>query len=151
MKHSTKFYFKNEKEVMHSLGLKPTKGSGSGWIEKEDGQNEYLIAQLKSTEAQSIRVKFADIRTLEYNASITHKVPVFVVEDLNTKDLFLMARPFDIPDIAKYIKTGKCEKVAEMFLVDKHISKPRRIIETGNRNQFWQEKEKEQKEWQKKR
>ena len=39
MKRSGKFYRKNEKEVMESLGLKATYNSGSGWIEKEDGQN----------------------------------------------------------------------------------------------------------------
>ena len=31
-KRSTRFYRKNEREVMQSLGLKPTKNSGSGWI-----------------------------------------------------------------------------------------------------------------------
>ena len=39
-KRSTKFYRKNEEEVMRRLGFKPTKNSGAGWIEKEDGQNE---------------------------------------------------------------------------------------------------------------
>ena len=42
-KRSTKFYRKNEAEVMKSLGMKPTKNSGSEWVEKEDGQNEQLI------------------------------------------------------------------------------------------------------------
>ena len=51
-KRSFKFYRQNEAEVMKSLGLKPTKNSGSGWIEKEDGQNDYIICQLKSTDAQ---------------------------------------------------------------------------------------------------
>ena len=36
-KRTGKFYRKNEAEVMKSLGLIPTKNSGSGWIEKEDG------------------------------------------------------------------------------------------------------------------
>lgn len=31
-KRSTKFYRRNEAEVMKSLGLKPTKNSGSGWV-----------------------------------------------------------------------------------------------------------------------
>lgn len=31
-KRTGKFYRENEKEVMLSLGLKPTKNSGSGWI-----------------------------------------------------------------------------------------------------------------------
>lgn len=36
-RRSGKFYSKNEKEIMRRFGLKPTKASGSGWIEKEDG------------------------------------------------------------------------------------------------------------------
>lgn len=31
-KRSTKFYRKNEVEVMTSLGMKATKNSGSGWV-----------------------------------------------------------------------------------------------------------------------
>ena len=65
MKRSGKFYRKNEKEVMESLGLKPTYNSGSGWVEKEDGQNEDVICQLKSTDAQSIKINQKDIRILE--------------------------------------------------------------------------------------
>ena len=32
MLRSGKFYRRNEVEVMKSLGLRPTKNSGSGWI-----------------------------------------------------------------------------------------------------------------------
>ena len=32
MTRTTKFYRKNEIEVMERLGFKPTKNSGSGWI-----------------------------------------------------------------------------------------------------------------------
>lgn len=35
-KKTSKFYFKNEKELMRSLGLNPTPGSGNK-IRKEDG------------------------------------------------------------------------------------------------------------------
>lgn len=31
-KRTGKFYRRNEEEVMESLGLKPTKNSGSGWV-----------------------------------------------------------------------------------------------------------------------
>ena len=57
MKRSGKFYRRNEEDVMRRLGLEPTKNSGSGWIEKEDGQSEHVICQLKSTDAQSISIK----------------------------------------------------------------------------------------------
>ena len=61
MKRSGKFYRNNEAQVMKSLGLTPTKNSGSGWIEKEDGQSEHVICQLKSTDANSIKVNKKDL------------------------------------------------------------------------------------------
>lgn len=115
-KRSTKFYRKNEEEVMTALGLKPTKNSGSGWIEKEDGQNDYIICQLKSTDAQSIRVNQKDIRILERNASIAHKLPVFAIQFLNTGEVWLMAKPEDFTSISEYIETGKTEDIT--FSID---------------------------------
>lgn len=115
MKRSTKFYRKNEVEVMESLGLKPTKNSGSGWIEKEDGQNDYVICQLKSTDAQSIKVNQKDIRVLEYNASVSNKLPLFAIQFLNTNEVWLMMKPEDVTEIAKYIKDGECKRTENIF------------------------------------
>lgn len=106
-KRSTKFYRKNEQEVMEALGLRATKNSGSGWIEKEDGQNDYLICQLKSTDAQSIRVNQKDIRVLESNASVAHKLPVFAIQFLNTGEVWVMCKPEDLTSVSEYIKTGE--------------------------------------------
>lgn len=106
MKRSGKFYRKNENEVMKQLGLKPTSNSGSGWVEKEDGQNDFVICQLKSTDAQSIRITQEDIAVLEYNANVTRKIPVFAIQFLNNFDVFLLCRPEDILDISQYIKAG---------------------------------------------
>ena len=108
-KRSFKFYRQNEAEVMESLGLKPTKNSGSTWIEKEDGQNDYVICQLKSTDAQSIKVNQKDIRVLEKNARVEHKLPLFAIQFLNTGEVWLMAKPEDFTSVAKYIDTGICE------------------------------------------
>lgn len=107
MKRSGKFYRKNEAEVMKALGFKPTKNSGSGWIEKEDGQSEFAICQLKSTDASSIKVALCDLHTLEYNASVSHKTPVFAIQFLQTGDVYLLIKPEDANDIGKYLKTGE--------------------------------------------
>ena len=115
MKRSGKFYRKNEKEVMESLGLKATYNSGSGWIEKEDGQNEHLICQLKSTDAQSIKINQKDIRVLEHNASVEHKLPVFAIQFLNTGEVWLMAKPEDFTEVAEYINTGKVKRKDEII------------------------------------
>lgn len=118
MKRSGKFYRKNEAEIMESLGLKPTINSGSTWIEKEDGQNDYLICQLKSTDAESIRVQQKDIRILEENAITAHKIPLFAIQFLNTNEVWLMAKPEDFSDVAQYINTGKTTKRESDFDVE---------------------------------
>lgn len=111
MKRTGKFYRKNEREVMKSLGLEPTYNSGSGWIEKEDGQNDYVICQLKSTDAQSIKVNQKDLRILEKNSVISHKIPVFAIQFLNTNEVWIMVKPESLEDVSEYIKTGKVENL----------------------------------------
>ena len=107
MKRSGKFYRKNEAEIMKMLGLRPTKNSGSGWIEKEDGISENVICQLKSTDAQSIKVNKKDLDTLSYNASVTHKIPVFAIQFIESNEVYLIVKPDMLCDAAKYIETGE--------------------------------------------
>ena len=143
MKRSGKFYRKNEREVMEDLGFKPTPNSGSGWIVKEDGQNDYLICQLKSTDAQSIKVNQKDIRMLEHNAAVEHKVPVFAIQFLNTNEVWIMCKPEDVTDVAEYINTGEYEK--DEVVLDYNTKElkvnPKRVIKSsGNaREQFHDE------------
>lgn len=106
-KRSGKFYRKNEREVMKILGFEPTPNSGSGWIVKEDGQNENAICQLKSTDANSIKIDKKDIEVLEYNALVSHKIPVFAIQFLNTNEVFLLVRPEHIKDTITVIKGEK--------------------------------------------
>lgn len=105
-KRSGKFYRNNEKDVMNSLGLEETPNSGSGWIIKEDGQNEHLICQLKSTDSNSIRINLLDINKLLYNASVEHKIPIFAIQFLKSGDVFILSKPEDIESISKYLKSG---------------------------------------------
>lgn len=158
-KRSGKFYRRNEAEVMKKLGFKPTKNSGSGWIEKEDGQNDYLIAQLKSTDAMSIRIQQKDIAILEENAAIAHKIPCFVIQFLNNGDVFIMARPDDFPQVANFINTGVCQKPSDEFSLDLNIvDHSKTNMNTGHsvkssakaREKFYKEKEKERELWRKK-
>ena len=107
MKRSGKFYRKNEAEVMRSLGLTPTKNSGSGWIEKEDGQSEHVICQLKSTDANSIKINKKDLDTLQYNASVSHKIPVFAIQFLQSNEVYLLVKPGTLIEAAQYIETGE--------------------------------------------
>lgn len=126
-KRSGKFYRKNEAEVMKSLGLKPTKNSGSGWIEKEDGQSEEIICQLKSTDAQSIRINKADIDTLIYNSLVVHKLPVFAIQFLSTNEVFLLVRPEDISEVSQSLKRDKPMKSSTDYLgIDSRPERPLR-------------------------
>lgn len=119
-KQSTRFYRKNEAEVMKELGLNPTKNSGSGWVEKADGQNEYILCELKSTEKASISVKFADIAKLEEQAIVAGKLPVFAIQDLTNNETFVIIRPENIVDIERYLRTGKSNTMA---LTDNNVVK----------------------------
>jgi len=151
-KRSIKFYRKNEEEVMLKLGFNPTKNSGAGWLEKEDGQNDYLIAQLKSTDKNQIAVKKIDLDKLEYNAIVAHKIPVFIIQFLKTNELYFLAKIDDISEIAQFIKTGKCE-VKQIDIPDipditevknsKTVAKIKSNIKS--REQFWSEKYKQYK------
>lgn len=118
MKRSGKFYRKNEAEVMRALGLKPTKNSGSGWVEKEDGQSDNVICQLKSTDAQSIKVNKKDLDVLSYNAAVTHKLPVFAIQFLQSSEVYLLIKPEMLCEAAKYIETGEYVSANEFVGID---------------------------------
>lgn len=90
--------FKHEKKVMKKLGFKPQFASGAGWIDKEDGENEIALAQLKSTIKESMSIKLADLNKLVYHANVSEKIPVFVIEFTGNRGTWLMIRPEDLPE-----------------------------------------------------
>jgi len=108
-KRTGKFYNKNEAEVMQLLGLTPTAASGAGWIEKEDGQDDNIICQLKSTDANSIKINLLDVEKLEYQAMVTNKLPVFAIQFLKHREdidmgTFLLIKPSDLLSVVDYIR-----------------------------------------------
>lgn len=117
MQRSGKWYRNNEADVMKSLGLEPTPNSGSGWVVKEDGQNDSLICQLKSTDASSIRIDWLDVDKLFCNAAIAHKVPVFAVQFIKAGEIFLLVRPNDLQDVSDVI-TGSYKRSDDELLID---------------------------------
>lgn len=62
-------------------------------VEKEDGQSEQAICQLKSTDKQSISVKQSDLHILEQHALESHKLPVFAIQFLNLDEVWVMVKP----------------------------------------------------------
>ena len=131
MKRSGKFYRRNEAEIMKSLGLKPTKNSGSGWIEKEDGQSENVICQLKSTDANSIKVNKKDLDVLSYNAAVAHKLPVFAIQFLQSSEVYLIVKPEMLCEAAKYIETGEYISANEFVGID--LNEHENITTTANK------------------
>lgn len=114
MKRSGKFYYKNEKEVVKSLGLQPVPGSGSGWIHKEDGESETLLVQLKSTDADSYRVDMLDIKKLEYHADVSHKSPVFLIQFLKQNKIYALVDISNLDELFKaMVKKEKPNKIVE--------------------------------------
>lgn len=149
MKRSGKFYRKNEADVMRSLGLEPTPNSGSGWLVKEDGQSEKVICQLKSTDANSIKVNKNDLDVLSYNAAVAHKLPVFAIQFLQSSEVYLIVKPEMLCEAAKYIETGEYESANEFVGIDlsEHetmTSKTKKVIKSSSnaRERFNKENEK---------
>lgn len=125
-KRTTKWYRKNEAEVMHRLGFKPTRNSGATWIDKGDGQNEHCICELKSTDNASYRLEQTTLHTLEANAIETHKLPVFALQFLNVDELWLAVKESDIGAFKQLIKASVLEELidnANFYDVKKDLQK----------------------------
>lgn len=118
MKRSGKFYYRNERETMEMLGMRQVPGSGNGWVAKEDGENEHLLCQLKSTDGNSIGIKKIDIDKLLLNAETEHKLPVFAVQFLKSGEVYLLVRPIDIEEVAEYLDTGVVKRSEEDDIVE---------------------------------
>lgn len=125
-KRSTKFYRKNEAEVMKRLGLKPTKNSGAGWVEKCDGQSEDFICELKSTDKESYTLKQKTLHELEYHACVAHKIPLFAFQFLNRDEVWVAIKEEDIQAYRGLIERDVLNKLEEEdseFLKKYKISK----------------------------
>ena len=128
-KRSTRFYRKNEVEVIHRLGINPTINSGAGWIQKEDGESDLFMCQLKSTDNKSISVKQEDINALEYHACISHKIPIFALQFLTTDSVYVMIPEEEFKEYQNY-KKAKQNKTFLQKSVDIEEEKVRkRLIE----------------------
>ncbi len=131
-KRNSKFYSKNEKKVMEEYGLKATPQSGAGWLIKEDGQNENIIAQLKSTDAQSYRISLDDIDKLEYHALVENKIPLFIIEFLERDERYFVLRPKDLVALGNLLKLPK--NVSDVNLVTQ-INVPELMKDDTNEEQ----------------
>lgn len=112
-KRTTKWYRKNEAELMKRLGFKPTRNSGATWIDKADGQNDHCICELKSTDKASFTVKQEYLHTLEANAIEAHKLPVFAFQFINRDEVWLAIKESDIEAFKNLIRYSVLEELAE--------------------------------------
>lgn len=125
-KRSTKWYRKNEAEVMHRLGLKPTRNSGAGWIEKCDGENEHFLCELKSTDHESFSIKQSVLHVLEHHALEAHKIPLFAFQFINRDEVWVAIKEEDIQAYRELIERdvlNKLEEEDEQFLKKYKICK----------------------------
>lgn len=130
----SRYWTKNEKEVMRKLGLRPVPGSGSGELLKEDGENDYIICQLKSTEATSINVKRLDVEKLLYHAELYNKIPVFAIQFINGP-MLLATVPEELGNIAQYLNNDLFErKQIELVEIPKQKKKKKKIIKASEKS-----------------
>lgn len=147
-----KFYSKNEKEIMNRYGLKATPMSGAGWIAKEDGYNDYVLAQLKSTDANSYKLLLDDIDKLEYHAIVENKIPLFIIEFLQRDEVYFVLKPNDLVKLSKYLELGEYKETKILNELNEKKEKElnnnkRKKIESSNkaRKRFYKELEEERK------
>ena len=125
-KRSTKWYRKNEAEVMHRLGLKPTRNSGAGWIEKCDGENRHFLCELKSTDHESFSIKQSVLHVLEHHALEAHKIPLFAFQFINRDEVWVAIKEEDIQAYSELRERDVLNKLDEEdseFLKKYKISK----------------------------
>lgn len=131
-KRSTKWYRKNEEEVMHRLGLKPTKNSGAGWIEKCDGESEHFLCELKSTDHESFSIKQSVLHVLEHHALEAHKIPLFAFQFINRDEVWVAIKEEDIEAYRELIERDVLSKLEEE---DEQFLKKYKILKNGIDNQ----------------
>ena len=146
-KRSGKFHSKNEKRTLKALGLTPAPASGAGWVVKEDGENETLMVQLKSTDSLSYRVSRLDMKKLEFHAEVSNKVPVFLVQFLKDDRLYAIVDVNNIDDLfygLKGIKPKESVINNNNILYNNNLSVDKPIIKTNkdSRDKFFLEQEK---------
>lgn len=146
-KRSGKFYSQNEKRTLKALGLTPAPASGAGWVVKEDGENETLMVQLKSTDSLSYRISRLDMKKLEFHAEVSNKVPVFLVQFLKDDRLYAIVDVNDIDDLfygLKGIKPKESVINNNNILYNNNLSVDKPIIKTNkdSRDKFFLEQEK---------
>ena len=125
-KRTTKWYRKNETEVMQRLGFEPTRNSGATWIDKGDGQNEHCVCELKSTDNASYRLEQTTLHTLEANAIEAHKLPVFALQFLNVDEIWLAVKETDIEAFKQLVRASVLEELidnANFYDVKKDLQK----------------------------
>ncbi len=142
-KRSTKWYRKNEAEIMHRLGLKPTRNSGAGWIEKCDGENEHFLCELKSTDHESFSIKQSVLHVLEHHALEAHKIPLFAFQFINRDEVWLAIKEEDIQAYRELIERDVINKFAEE---NEEFLKKYKICKKGIDNQSEEEYYKGEKE-----
>lgn len=144
-----KFYNKNEKEVLGRLGFKSTLASGAGWVEKEDGESDVALAQLKTTDAERFTITLKDMHTLEYHAALSRKIPIFINQCLTTDDIYVTVNVNDFPRLKKII-LGEEFEATEVIVKSSKQPKAERVVKSSSRGrqQFFKERDEK---WQKKR
>ena len=138
MKRSNKFYIRNEKITLKSLGLEPIPMSGAGWVEKEDGQNDKVLVQLKSTDSSSYRINMLDIKKLEYHAQVSHKVPIFLVQFLQQDKIYAIIDVNNINELfdafeTKEVKVNKSIDIVEAEVIDRKVKSSKKDREKFNK------------------
>lgn len=155
-KYSGKFYNKREKEVMKKFNLIPSPQSGAGWVIKEDGYNDNVMAQLKSTSVNSYKVSLTDIDKLEYHAEIEHKIPVFIIDFIERDEQYILVNSIYFNELLKVYKkdSDKVIETSNNFIPQESKKVRKKIISSSEKGkdkvykEIEKDKELKEQKWQ---
>ena len=98
-----------------------------------------------------------DLNILECNAIIAHKIPIFVIQFLNINQIYVLAKPEDLPNISEYLECGQTDiKTSIIEELKKEDYKELPEVETEeiksspeSREAFYKQREEMYKNWKK--
>jgi hypothetical protein len=95
MRRDLRLSQQQEKRVARRHYGRVTKGSGNGWIHKQDVETEGVLWEMKRTSSTQITLKAADLEELRKNAILSDCLPVMHVEIGTRRCVVLLEADFE--------------------------------------------------------
>jgi len=90
---------RQERSLAKQLQGTVNAGSGNGWVRKGDVRSEQELWECKITSAKSYSLKQSDLETLNNQALMDGRIPIFLIEFMKTGDSFVVLSKDDFMEM----------------------------------------------------